>query len=189
MREARRPSAEQRPGPGPSASIHSKYVWEAGAIAAAGLLTAAIVLRASGRFGLRVSSAPTDALDESGQGVQQLLEQVTEDAGQIHAVQERHHRAEQVPEQVAWARLGRDVEVDLAQLHTQSEQVEIKRTELQIQDRTAGLFFGRLLAHPMPFVAVHRAVPATEVRRSSEPLTDRDKTDVSTLTSEADAGK
>jgi hypothetical protein len=49
-------------------------------------------------------------------------------------VEQPGHRAQQVAQQVAGARLGHDVEVDLAEIDDQAEQVDLGRAELQVED-------------------------------------------------------
>ena len=50
------------------------------------------------------------------------------------AVKQPSNRAQQVPEQIAGTRHGRDVQHDLVQVDHQAEQVKVERAEDQVQD-------------------------------------------------------
>ena len=58
-------------------------------------------------------------------------------------VEDARQRAQQVAEQGAVTRNGRDVELDLVELDPEAEQVEVQRAEHEVQDVAGGLGGGR----------------------------------------------
>ena len=76
---------------------------------------------------------------EARQGRQdqiQVRDQGIEDAAEIASVQQVGDVAEQVAEQISCSRYGRDVQDYLIQVNGESQQIQVQRTEHQIQDGT-----------------------------------------------------
>src|SRR4051812_28426312 len=67
---------------------------------------------------------------------EQLIEQVRQ-SGDAVAVEQPGDRAQQVAEQVARARLGRDVQVDRVEVDDQAQHVEVEGAGVQLQDLAA----------------------------------------------------
>src|SRR5215217_7143940 len=65
--------------------------------------------------------------------------EIAELAEQAVLVEDAGERAQQVAEQVAGARDGGDVELDLVELDAEAEQVQVQRAERQVQDVAGGL--------------------------------------------------
>ena len=95
--------------------------------------------------------------DAQVQGVQDLSQQVVElgeQAGQGAAIEEAGDRAEQVAQQVAGSGRRDDVEDDLVEADLEAQQVEVERSEHQVQDVAGRETLGRLRVQPGERLAV-----------------------------------
>jgi hypothetical protein len=79
--------------------------------------------------------SPAEALQETDERINEVLEQVAEDTTQINAVEQACDRAQQVPQEVARPRDRCYIEDDLVQLDTQTQEIQIERAQCQMEYR------------------------------------------------------
>jgi hypothetical protein len=75
--------------------------------------------------GWRSGCASAEPLEESNQGVDQILQEVSEHAPEVDSVEQAGDCTEQVAQQVAGPGYGGDVEDYLVQVHLEAQQIKV----------------------------------------------------------------